>query len=387
MTATGGLLSREVTLDSLKAALLRFLAWESAQLRAALPAAAMRWLQAGGAREAVVKAGEPDLLVAAEPGQREIRISGAEIAATSLDAALARKGVSRKSLAIVLEMPAAAFLSRRFDAPVAALGQLSRIVEAEIERRTPFRRDDVLVGREVGPSGAGGKTSIRLALLRRDLIAPALAPSALALRDLARIRADSAPDPSNEPLSIAVGDGGGADRRFWRSASVMFALAVVLLIAGVGATFWRQSREADDLDAQIARMQARAAHVRQIADGAAKESKLASLLHDLRRDNPPLSELWEEISRIAPDSAFLTDLHLSEDKKGGRNVDLAGFAASAVGLPLLFDQSKYFAEAALTAPITSDARERRETFSLRLKLRPGAAAKPAETARATEARP
>ncbi|MCI4677158.1 PilN domain-containing protein [Rhodoblastus acidophilus] len=366
-------MSREITLDSVKAGLLRFFVWERDQFRALLPPAALRWLLGRGAREAVARAGATEIVLAAEPGHREIRVSGAEIAATSLDAALARRGLSRKSLAIVLEMPAASFLTRGFEAPVAALGQLPQIVAAEIERRTPFGRDDVLVGREVASPGATGKASVRLTLLRRDRVEPALASCGLGLGDLALIRAEKAADSSTEPPSIAVGDAGGADRRFRRAALAMIALAALLLLAGLGAIFWRQAREADELDARIARMAARAAHVRQIADRAAKESKLASLLRDLRRENAPLTDLWEEISRVTPDGAFLTDFHLSENKTGERGVDLAGFAQSAVGLPLLFDQSKFFADAALTAPITSDPREQRESFSLRLKLRPRAA--------------
>jgi general secretion pathway protein L len=149
----------------------------------------------------------------------------------------------------------------------------------------------------------------------------------------------------------------------------MVIVAAILAATGLAATFWRQNREAAELDAQIADMSARAAHVRQIADRASKESRLLFILHDTRRKSAPLTELWEEISRLTPDSAYLTDFHLSESKNGERSVELAGFAQSAVGLPLLFGQSGYFTEAALTAPITSDSQQKLESFSMRLQIR------------------
>jgi general secretion pathway protein L len=176
MAATGSLLSREVTLGSLKAAFLRFCAWERDECRAMLPPAALVWLMGRGAREALVKSGESDLILVAESGNPEIRVTGAEIAETSLDSALARRGLSRKSLAIILELPASSFLTRQFDAPVAALDRLPQMLNAEIERRTPFRRDEVLLGQHVAVNGAKGKAKVRIALLRHNLIAPALEP-------------------------------------------------------------------------------------------------------------------------------------------------------------------------------------------------------------------
>jgi general secretion pathway protein L len=374
MAATGGILKREITLGSLKNAFLRFWAWESAECRAILPIlprAAVVWLMGRGAREAIVRSGASELIVAAESGGQEIRISGAEIAATSLDAAFARRGLSRKSIAIVLEMPSSAFLTRQFDAPAAALNHLPQILDAEIGRKTPFRRDEVLLGHHVAPHGAKGKATILMALVRRDLVAPALEPCGLALNNLAAIRAvsASASGGSLEQLAIRMDHGGGSDRRYHRAALAMILIAALLTGAGLAATFWRQSQEADELDARIAEMSARASRVRQIADRASKESRLLAILHETRRRNALITELWEEVSRLMPDSAFLTNFRVVESKAGERSVELIGFAQSAVGLPLLFDQSKYFSEATLTAPITYDPKDKRESFSLRLRAR------------------
>lgn len=364
MTAAGGLMSREITLSSLKAAFLRFCAWERDEFRSMLPPAALAWLMGRGAREAVVKAGASELVVAAEPGGREIPISGGEIAEMSLETAFAKRRLSRKSVAVVLEMPAAAFLTREFEAPSAALAHLPQMIDAEIGRRTPFRRDEVLLGQHVGPNRAKGKATVHLTLLRRDLIGSALEPSGLSLDDLAEIRAEGVPK-----LTIRVGESLGNDRRFQQGALAMIIIAALLVCAGLGATFWRQSQQASELDAQIAEASARAARVRQIADRASKESRLLAILHETRRNNAPVTAIWEEVSRLLPDTAYLNDFHLSESKSGERTVDLAGFAQSAVGLPLLLDQSSYFTDATLTAPITSDAREKLENFSLRLKVR------------------
>jgi general secretion pathway protein L len=371
--ATNAFLSRDFSLASLTTALASFFAWERAQCRALLPATAMAWLTGRGAREVVVAAGASELLLPGGGEGQSVRIAGAEIAETSLDAALARRKLTRQFFAIVLELPVSAFLIRRLDLPAAALGHLPQMIQSEIERKTPFRRDDILVGWRVDTHEAKGKAKVRIAVLRRDLMAPALERAGLVLGDLAAIRAEAgSADASDQSIwtpVIAVRADSEANSPFARIALAMTVLAILFVAVALGSIFWRQNAEAQALDARIEDMSARAAHVRQIADRATKESRQLAALRETRISNPRLTDLWEEVSRLTPDSAYLTDFHLSESKAGERGVDLAGFAQSAVGLPLLFDQSRFFSEAALTAPITSDPKDKRETFSLRLKVR------------------
>lgn len=377
MAASGGLLTREINLGSFKDALARFWAWERDQIKSMLPPAALAWLLGRGTREAVVKAGESLLVLPDTAGASAAPISGEDIAASSLDAALDRRGLARKTLAIVLEMPPGAFLTRQLDVPDAALAQLPQLLRGEVERRTPFRIEDVLIGHHVSQADKKGKSRVRIALLRRDLIASALEPAGIVFTDLTVIRAERAPDAPDADVwtpSIPVNRAADADRGFAKLCLAMTVSAALLLAAGLGATFWRQSAEGDELDARIGDMSARAARVRQVADRAGKESRLLSDLRALRAATPALTDLWEEISAIIPDNAFLTDFHLSEPRPGERSVDLTGFAQSAVGLPLLFGHSRYFSEAALTAPITVDPAQKRESFALRLKIRTAAGA-------------
>jgi general secretion pathway protein L len=115
--------------------------------------------------------------------------------------------------------------------------------------------------------------------------------------------------------------------------------------------------------------------VRQIADRAAAESRLLSVLRNARRNGPLFSDLWEETARILPDGAFVTDLRLTEPKANERVLEIVGFADSAVGLPALFEKSPLFSHAGLTAAITPDPREKREGFSLQAKIDDPAAKK------------
>jgi general secretion pathway protein L len=364
-----GALDAATRFASLSGALRNFLDWERREAEKLLPRALRSWALGRVARVAVVSANAAELAVAEAPGSPGFRISGAEILSGSLDAALARRKLSRKGLVLTLELPAKAFLTRRFDLPSAALSRLDAVATAEIERKTPFRREDLFVQTSVQPHADPGKATVALTLLRRDLAARALDGSGLALDDLAAIRAAPGDGP---PRAIALG-GAGNDRRFIRAAGALATLAAVLMLAGLGLDVWRQSQQAAELDASIADLSAQAAKIRRSADRAGQESQLLQHLRAARAHDAPMTELWEEISRLTPDSAYLSELRLTQAKDGERSAELTGLARSAVDLPLLYGRSPLVAEATLTAPITIDAREKMESFSLRLKFRPSAA--------------
>jgi general secretion pathway protein L len=177
---------------------------------------------------------------------------------------------------------------------------------------------------------------------------------------------------------VAISLGRPRQASHWvRNLAVGLAVATLALTAlGVGIFMWRQDEAVRELDEEIAKVSAHAASVRKIADEAIAQSRLLQSLREERARGPSFADLWEEVSRILPDGAYLSELRLSDAKSDERVLDLVGFAESAAGLPLLFDKSPMLADAALTAAITPNPLEKREAFSLRVKVKPEKAADP-----------
>ncbi|MCW2318873.1 general secretion pathway protein L [Rhodoblastus acidophilus] len=352
------------SLPSLGLALRRFLEWELREAKKLLPRALHSWALRHGPRAAVTCPGAAELVVADAPNSPGFRIAGTEIAAGSLEDALSRRKVSREELAIVLELPAKSFLTRRLELPRAALSQLDAVVATEIELKTPFDPGALFIQTSIVHYADSNKSTVTLTLLRRDFALAALDGSGLTIDDLSVIR--SAGGAGRFEITLGKVNN---HRRFFGAAGALVALATLLVAIGLSVDFWRQGEKTAELDASIAELAAEASKIRPSADRARKESYLIEQLHEARRRNSPLTVLWEEISRLTPDSAWISDLRLTEDKDGERSIELVGLARSAVDLPLLYGRSRYFSEATLTAPITLDTRERMESFSLRLKIR------------------
>lgn len=361
---------------SLKTAAERFFAWYRKEFFAVIPPQTAAWLTDRGDRELILRAGERDLWLVDNRGAPAWALSADEIASSSLEEALANHGVARKTAKIGLEIDGSAFFVRRFDIPSVAASNLGRLLIADVERKTPFRLSDIVYGHTVAKhASAPDKLTVSLWILRRDLIARAIENSALSEDDLAFVRPCGLSAAAGPAPVIALSEKSETSHLFRNVAIGLCVATAVLATIGVGATLWRQSAVSEELDAKIQEMSARAAKVRQIADRAAAESRLLSVLRNARRTGPLFADIWEETAKILPDGAFVTDLRLSEPKANERVIEIVGFADSAVGLPALFEKSPLFANAGLSAAITPDPREKREGFSLQAKIEEPAAKK------------
>ncbi|WP_159729785.1 PilN domain-containing protein [Methylosinus sp. Ce-a6] len=364
---------KELFEGSLAGAASRALHWYRAEFFALFSPSTLAWLLDRGERRLLLRAGrrrEPLRLLSADGQELAEPVSAEELSAASIDEALERRGATRAATKIVVEVPREAFLVRRFDAPLVAQPDLPRLLAAEVERKTPFALADILHGHIATPHPRSpGKIVVEQWILRRDLLPGLLDGSGLSVEDLDLAQPAPSGDGSAPVPTLAVGRAFEAPHWERKAALILALLAAAFFVIGATITIWRQEHDAAALDVEIAEISRRAGEARKIADQAASESRLLATLREERAKYPAFADLWEDVSRLLPDGAFVSDLRLVEAREGERSIEIAGLADSAASLPALFDRSSLFADAKLTAPITPDPIEKRESFSLQAKVR------------------
>ncbi|BBU61759.1 hypothetical protein MSC49_16940 [Methylosinus sp. C49] len=362
---------RELFEGSLGSSASRAWSWYRGEFFALFAPATLAWLLDRGERRLLLRVGHglsPLQLLSADGQPLAEPVSAEELSRVSIDEALERRGAARAATKIVVEIPREAFFVRRFDAPLAAQSDLPRLLAAEVERKTPFLLADIVHGHIVQPhSQSPGKLVVEQWILRRDLLPALLDGSGLSIDDLDIVQ--PALEGAALVPALALGRAAEAPHRERAAALILAVVAIVFLIIGVGVTLWRQDNDAAALDVEIAEVSRRAADARNLAEQAASESRLLATLRGERAKYPAFADLWEEVSRLLPDGAFVSDMRLVEAREGERSIEIVGLADSAASLPALFDRSTLFADAKLTAPITPDPIEKRETFSLQAKVR------------------
>jgi general secretion pathway protein L len=353
-------------LQSLRDGLLDFLAWWRDELRGLMPERARRLL--GGEQPHVVLAqvesGFQVLQATAGPGGPVM---------PRADALMGLAELARKGTPIGIRLPLGLCFTRTVELPGAARKDLRRILDFELERATPFKQRDVYTAHTVeGQADAAGKLRVRQLVAKRELVAPLVAEVRRAGMDVAFVDCWSGQPGSGlgiDFLAASAPDGSGAGR-FVTAPRALAALAVLLLVSAVLLMLSRYESALGEIQARIAQTRIEAAAVRQVLERS--DAAVADLgrLQKLKREHIPAIQVLEELTRLLPDTVWLSDFRLEGD-----TLDISGLAKSGAALPPLFERSTIFADAVLTAPLTLDPREDKERFSLRVRIRQAAASR------------
>lgn len=360
-------------LPSLKEGLRTFLTWWRDELSGLVPER-VRQVFARGRPETVLAQVEEDGFVVvgdAPGGARADELQRRQEALAQL-ASIAKPGT-----AVGVRVPIDLCFARTVELPMAARNDLQRILDFDLERATPFKHKDVYTGHVVEAEAATrGKLSVLQLVAKRETIDPLVADVRAAGLVVGFVDCWSDRPSLGMPINFLEprGPGNGGRRRVLRPAPALAGLAVLLGVSALVLTIWGYERALADLQAKAGQARAQAATVRGILERSDAVVADLARLQDLKLKRVPAIQVLEEVSRILPDSVWLSELRLEGDV-----LDMVGLATSAAELPTLFEKSDHFAEAALTAPVTFDQREDKERFGLRVRIKHQAALRQAST--------
>ena len=340
-----------------------FADWWRSELLRLLPGSLVGWL--GGTSGPVIRLGVETDGVRVEGVSATGRVAHSGTIAWSdysrpaLDRYLFRIGLKRSDGIVGVVLPPTTFFRRSFEIPVRARERVHAIARQELEHRTPFQAENVHLGMVVEPRQRDSQTlTIHQTIVRRDHFEAAVRRLDLPLADIYFV----APAMSdNDSLSCSISLRPEADREVPFTKRLLYILtAAAVIITGLDAAlfWWRQERTITAIEAQIAVVRERAL----VVQGLEQEiARVRSALRALEKQRASLStgDLWRETSRLLPDHSWATDWRFRDGL-----VSLAGFSATATELVGLFEKSPLFTQASLNAPITFDAVNGRERFSL-----------------------
>ena len=358
----------------------RFLRWWGRELAGLVPGSP-RAATAGRGTRTVVSLGRTSVAIVEERGRTSRVLAAADVGPSRpiTDALSILDGQELRE-PVVIRVARDACFSRALHIPETAASDAASVAALDLERATPFRAADVMtaVVPDTKAAAPAGRIAIRQLVLKRDTVRPVIA--ALEARGRVVTFIDSWADDGVNPLGVdflaAPGTAVKAGMsRIMRIDRVLAAASAVGALAAMTIVAVKYDNALAVLELESAAARRGAAAVGQQISRA--EAALADIerLAGVRGRRPPVVAVIEEVTRLLPDGAYLTELTLEGDQ-----LDLTGFAKSAAPLLEIFERAPLFMDARFSAPSRLDTREDRERFAMRVRLRAPATASGREPA-------
>jgi general secretion pathway protein L len=255
-------------------------------------------------------------------------------------------------------------LFRAIDFPKQAADFLQGMVRAQIDRLTPWAASEALFGTTAPIPIANERIALTLAATSRQKIQPLLALAAdCGAASVAGLVEMPDAEPGVPPITLLDrtlnGAAGGALDlarllRLCLLGAGLAAAASLLISAYLGGEYAAQQQE---LQQQIAQ---RRAALRIRSDGTAE-----TLLAKRKQSSPSSVMVLEAISRVLPDTTYVTELHVEGDK-----MQMAGLTQDAPSLIKLIELSPQFTRATFFAPTTRSQNDPGERFHIEAHITP-----------------
>jgi general secretion pathway protein L len=257
------------------------------------------------------------------------------------------------------ELPSSQVMESPLDFPSRAGDFLDGMVRSQVDRLTPWSVNDAVFGWSPPTATANGRIQMTLAATAKSRIQPllrltqTLEAASVAIYAIASTSAGSARIKLlDQPLQAATGARLSLPILLRNGLLGLGAAAAASLLIAAYLESAMQSQQSD-LEQQI--LQRRAA-LRQ--DSNAPGSGVG-LLAKRKQTTPSSIMVLESISRALPDTTYVTELRIEDDK-----VQIVGMTQDAPSLVRLIEQSPQFTRATFFAPTTHAANEAGERFHI-----------------------
>ncbi|MDH4109083.1 MAG: PilN domain-containing protein [Gammaproteobacteria bacterium] len=358
--------------------LSRFWCWWTAEIVAAMPSWLMQFLGSGESRLVVAQQNDRLSMTLVRPDERRKIADFDRDTVTDADLADVRSAVDAVRLAcrrIDLELPRGRVLQRKLRLPAGTEERLGQVLGFEMDRFTPFTRDQVYFDYRVsGRDAPSGTLSVDLTLTLRSYLDGLLKQlESCGIRPTAvRVAEKFAREAADSSRADLLPEAYRPDLR-WRARALplgLAAIALALLAATVALPVAHRAETLSELEAQVRAIEPDALAAAELRDEIASVSGQAAFFQARRSETPTTLQMLDELTRVVPDDTWVSRLELPSGQ-----VRLHGESESASSLIALMEASTMLRNARFASPVTKNPRTGNDRFVIEAELlAPGGAA-------------
>jgi len=342
-----------------------FLLWWAQQLKAVLPA---RLVQSGAGQDArglvaavrLPPAGPPSVDILIRRKGRDGALGHFTLDPAGITAL--RTAVAGQGPAALLRLPPELMLEQQVALPIAAERDPERVLQYEMDRITPFTAGELFWAWAIERRDrTQGRLHVRLSLVPKARLAPVLD----ALREAGlRPTALEALTPGGPTRRVAL-DRPQPDRWRRRGLALMGAACAVLAVAAVVVPFGVQSVRSARIERRIAALRPQVDQAETLRRQILSSGAGADVFAEQRGRVGDAVGVLATLTDVLPDDTFLNELTLR-----ARVVTISGQSGGAARLIAALAAERSIRNPAFAAPVTRNAGNHGEGFSIRAEVAP-----------------
>lgn len=266
-----------------------------------------------------------------------------------------------------ISLPENIILNRVVTLPLATEENIDNVIAYEIDRYTPFKREDVYFDAQVqSRDKAEKKISVLLRVIKKTAISELLTfieDSQLSIENIYCVDADSKPVGEALRFSDILNSSASKNNHSSTNKYLLALLAVLTVVAltlPIAKNYWN----AQKYNAQLESMSREMVEVKKLLSTYKKMKKNIDLSADLNKKNVKVIALLSELTSIISDDTSLSRLSIEDGV-----VRMQGASVSASRLISALDSTQKFTNVKFAAPVTQNSSTGNENFTIQMKLK------------------
>lgn len=334
--------------------------WWSEEILSMVPLSLQKLL--GGAREFLIieaKKGSLELYHLTPSGESHLITLGPDQITTTERIKLLETHVELTGCRQVLRLSKTQGLYREIKLPLAAEENLQRVVEFEMDRITPFQKDQVYFSaRVLSRARATRQILVKLVIVPKTILDERLSDLVDAgwQPEIVHLEGEKKPGGYNLlPDQFKPKKNATPQYLNITLTSIILSIIVLLMVLPI----WSARSESLRLHAEVKKTSKIAKEVEDMREESDKMLHRAQFLQEKKQTEPVLVDALDELSRVIPDDTWLNGLQLSNHK-----IIIQGQSPSASSLIKQLEKSSYFKDVSFSSPVTKDSSNGLERFQI-----------------------
>ena len=268
-----------------------------------------------------------------------------------------------------IELPLKKVLRKTITLPAATEENLDNVIGFELDRYTPFKREDVYFDVKVQHRDPGeGRITVQLSVIKRSVIDEIVAFVQQQELSLRGIFARSLDNKEEAEFFHFLKEGQSAQQQRESSGitSYLWKLVFLLAIVALFLPIVKNYLAAEDLTMQLQAMDTDVQAVRKLQDDYKSVKEDAEFLINQTSNTVPVVELLAKLSTVIPNDTSLTRFELESNR-----VRINGTSSAASRLISILDQFPTFSDVRFAAPVTQNSKTGKESFTIEFVLKGG----------------